>query len=250
MVACDEDGVDCSIARERATAAWATYMEEALERSQTALRARDTAARAMALTTMTAGSVRGRAIAESASEDHEAFVSLQVSVGALVAAMLAVHELSLMGDSDGALGLAALVTAELEGDFARLLGPHTADLEATTTLADGSATRLQRLVRDQPQRVRHGVLEMYQALEHRADDGPAEATIDQVRPAFARYLASLEEVRRTQALVDAAEVARRSSAEGSSNMGAAARAVGGDPSSRSQRAALAASEEAQTACAE
>lgn len=248
---CESAEDRCEAARGDADRAWGAYVDVATPEARAAADARDEARDAVARALMDLGNLRTEGSDGAEGVRHDAFVGIEVSVGAVVGAVLAVGRL-FEQDIEAAEEIAAAVTEELEGRYAELMtAPLETDeeLQRVHDLGDACSTRLQLMVREQPEAVRARVLESFEALsaaEGEPDDG---MTIELVRRKWEAFLEAARAAREAQDRVDAAVDAREAAGGPTVEARAAAQAVPADDAPE-RAAAAEAADRAFTACAE
>ncbi len=248
---CDSAEDRCEAARAEADRAWGAYVDAALPGARAATQARDRALDEVVRALMDLGNLRTEGSEGSEGARHEAFVGIEVSIGAVIGAVLAVGELY-PEDPEAAQRIADALTEELDGRFADLMtAPLDGDeqLERIHDLGDACATRVQLLVRDQPEAVRARVLASFEALRAAEAAPAAGVTLESVRAKWRALLDAARVAREAQERLDAAVAARDAVREPSDRARAAAAAVpAGDGSELA--AARTASEQASRTCAE
>jgi hypothetical protein len=186
----------CESAEEKCDAAKAEMREglraaadAARERSQAAAQERAAAMEALSTAVMDLGNLRSDAVVTAIGAEEDGAVGVEVSIGAMMASLLATERLA-ETDPDAADQMAAAARAELDGRYEELM---TLDLtgegaaERLTELGDGCSTDLQNRVRDLPTAVRGAVLARYTALQSE-ESAPDESTdFERVKTAFNEF---------------------------------------------------------------
>ena len=244
---CESAEQKCEAARDGAHGAWGPVADEALEAMRASTNAREAAIREVTRTAMDLGNLRSGAVEEALGTGNDGFVGVEVSIGAVVGAMLAADELP---EAEAAEALAAAVTEEMGGRYQVLMTAPFEGEEAAAQLAeagDRCSTRLQLLVREQPEAVRARVLETFTAMSTGEGDPPAGVSFEALQEQWGGYVAAAGRARRAQARLDAIIAAREAIREESSGAKAAVDAVeGGDEAGIAE--ARAASTTAYEAC--
>jgi hypothetical protein len=208
---CESAKEKCDAAREAAHDAWGPVVDVALATNQRAQDAREAAIAEVTEKAMDLGNLRSDAAqARFGGTEHDAFVGVEVSIGAVIGAMLAADELWAV-DAEAANAVVAAVDEELEGRYATVMTAALdgEDVESSLTEAgDACSTRLQLLVREQPERVRVSVLGAFQAMEAEEGEPPADLAYDDVKSAWRSYVAAARAADASQAALDAAVAAR------------------------------------------
>jgi hypothetical protein len=189
-------GLGCESAEEKCGAA-KDEMRTGLRTAADTVRGEVTAAetaRGEAMDTLSAavmdlGNIRSDAVVTAIGADEDGAIGVEVSIGAMMAALLAVERLA-DSDPESADRIATAAQAEIEGRYRELMTLDVAGDGAASRLAevgDGCSTDLQNLVRELPADVRGSVLARFTALE--ADEEAPEAGTDyeQVESAFSAY---------------------------------------------------------------
>jgi len=241
----------CEAARAEADHAWGAYIDVATPSAEVAADARDRALDEVARALMDLGNLRTHGSEEAAGALRDAYVGIEVSVGAILGAVLAARALFVAGDAE-ANRIADAVREELEGRYAELMTLPLDSEEARRRLhdlGDACSTRLQLLVRELPQSVRARVYDSFETL--RAEEGePDEAvTIERIRERWRAFRDHATNAQEVQARLDAAVEARESVREPSPHAREAADAVPPD-SVEERQLADAASDRAFEVCSE
>ncbi len=187
--ACESQREKCAAARTAATSALQPIADQAVDAQREAYQAREAAMHEAAVAAIDLGNVRSDAVVSQFSSHSDAPVGVEVAVGALIAAMLAVEELATT-DAATADRVTAAVNEELAGRFAELmtLDPTGHDAEEQLTQAgDQSSTRLQLLVRELPERVRARVLDTFATMQTQEGDPPEGTSLERLRDRWAAF---------------------------------------------------------------
>jgi hypothetical protein len=247
---CESAADRCEAARSEADRAWGAYVDAATQPARDAARALETKTDVVARALL---DLRSRRVPRpNATEAQQrAYVGIEVSVGAIVAAVLAASFL-FPADAEAARRVTDAVTEELGGRYAELMTATLDDDETCARihdLGDACATRLQLLIREQPEPVRARVLRAYESLGNEERAAEDDLTIEAVRQRFAELVEAGDAAHEAQARVDAAVTAREGVRSDSAAARSAALAVPEDPAP-SRAAAVAASEHAFVTCSE
>lgn len=247
---CESADDRCRAARDEADRAWGAYVDVATPAARDAARALEAKTDEVARALLDLRS--RRAPGEDATEARRnAYVGIEVSVGAIVAAVLAASYL-FPTDAEAARRVTDAVSEELGGRYAELMTATLDDDEACARvheLGDACATRLQLLVRELPETVRARVLRAYEPLANEEREPSDDLTIETVRERFTELLQAGTAAHQAQARVDAAVAARDAVRSDSATARAAALRVPED-SAPARAAAVSASEQAFVACSE
>ena len=249
-VGCESAADRCEAARAEADRAWGAYVDAATTPARDAARALETQTEQVArgLIDLRSRRVPGPNATEA---QQRAYVGIEVSVGAIVAAVLAASFV-FPEDAAAARRITDVVREELGGRYAELM-TETLDDDDTCArihdMGDACATRLQLLVREQPEAIRARVLRTYESLgsEERAPED--DLTVEAVRERFTQLVNAGDAAFAAQARVDAAVAAREAARADSAAARTAALAVPDDPLP-ARAAAVSASERAFVACSE
>jgi hypothetical protein len=227
LVGCESAEEKCRAAQNAANGAWGSYVDSAIVEARSASEARDRALDAAAGQLMDLGNLRTEGSQGLTGARHEGFVGIEVSIGALLGAALAAAEVWPTDAEAGAL-LAAAVTEELDGRYAELMtAPMETDEQARrlAEVGDACATRLQLLVREQPERTRARVLVAFESLRAREGEPAAGTTLESAKSAWAEFVQAASTAQASQARLDAAVAAREATGAPSADARTAADAV-------------------------
>lgn len=252
VTGCETAEDRCEAARARADRAWGAYIDVAMPVAKSAADARDRALDEVARALMDLGNLRTQGSEEEATGPlRDAYVGIEVSVGAMLGAVLAVRTLFVAGHAE-VDRIVEAVQEELSGRYAELMRTPLETEEAQRRiheLGDACATRLQLLVRELPQSVRSNVYESFEAL--RAQEGTPEEgmTVERIRERWRAFHEHATTAHKEQARLDAAVRAREAVREPSPHAHEAAEAVPPDSVEERQQAG-AASRNAFEVCSE
>jgi hypothetical protein len=183
---CESAEEKCDAAKSEMRQGLRAAADAARERSQAAAQERAAAMEALSAAVMDLGNLRSDVVVEAIGEEEDGAVGVEVSIGAMMATLLATERLA-ETDPDAADEMAAAARAELDGRYEELMTLDASAEDAAERLAelgDGCSTDLQNRVRDLPTAVRGAVLARYTALQSE-ESAPDESTdFERVRAAF------------------------------------------------------------------
>jgi hypothetical protein len=190
LVGCESAEEKCNAAREEMRSGLQDAAHETVGTARAASEARGAAMEALSTAVMDLGNVRSDEVVEAIGGGEDGAVGVEVSVGAMMAALLAMDRLA-DDDAETSDEIGTAVQQEIEGRYRELMTWDPTREGASEHLAeigDGCSTDMQLLIRPLPSPVRSAVLARYTAL-HANEGEPDEATdYSRVTTAFTSYL--------------------------------------------------------------
>jgi hypothetical protein len=186
---CESGEERCRAAKDEMRTGLRSAADNALEDVRAAETARGQAMDALTTAVMDLGNIRSDFVVTAIGAEDDGAIGVEVSIGAMMAALLAVERLA-DADPETADRLATAAGTELSGRYRELMTLDVSGDGAAARLAevgDGCSTDLQNLVRELPADVRGSVLARFTALQ--AEEGAPEDGTDYARieSAFAAY---------------------------------------------------------------
>jgi len=189
LVGCESAEDKCDAARDEMRSGLRDATEAAVTEARTAEEARRAAMTALSSAVMDLGNIRSDRVVEAIGAGDDGAIGVEVSIGAMMAALLATENLA-DDDTETADALAAAARTELEGRYRELMTLDVAGDGANERLAelgDGCSTDLQTLVRDLPAQTRNGVLARFTALQADEEEPDDSTDYARVTTAFDAY---------------------------------------------------------------
>ncbi len=189
VAGCESNEEKCEAAKTEMREGLRAAADAARTSAEEAARARGEAMDALSSAVMDLGNLRSDAVVAAIGQEQDGAVGVEVSVGAMMATLLATERLA-ETDAEAADRMATAARTELEGRYRELMTLDAAGADAAsrlTELGDGCSTDLQNLVRDLPTETRGAVLARYTAIQAAESAPDASTDMARVTAAFTAY---------------------------------------------------------------